>query len=126
MRVLAFLAVTGSVLMALLLLANAMLEKDDSPAIVTSQRTGLPESPRHSSETNILTSAAAPAPDMTSQAVLDAQPKRQPEPVAKIEPAARAARAEASPKNTRIVSQPPIDYQQHQSGLVDRFSIKGQ
>jgi hypothetical protein len=64
---------------------------------------------------------------MTSQAVLDAQPKSAPE--AKIEPAAREARAEAPPKKARVEASPqdkrvtqPIDYQQNQ---FDRFSIKG-
>ncbi|MGB8187397.1 MAG: hypothetical protein WCF37_20460, partial [Pseudolabrys sp.] len=75
MRVLAFLTVAGLVLLALLFLADASPKKKASPAIVTSQRTGLPEPPRHSSGMHILSSATAPAPDMTSQAVLDAQPK---------------------------------------------------
>ena len=74
---------------------------------------------------------------MTSQAVLDAQPKSVPEALAKIEPAAREARAEAPPNKLRIevsakaraAAQPqnnfftqPIDHQQNQ---FDRFSIKG-
>jgi hypothetical protein len=42
MPVLAFLAVVGSVLLALLFVADATLEPSDSPVIVTSQRTGLP------------------------------------------------------------------------------------
>jgi hypothetical protein len=75
---------------------------------------------------------------MTSQAVLDAQPKSMPEALAKIEPAAREARAEAPTKKARVealakkaraeappqdtrVTQ-PSDYQQNQ---FDRFSIKG-
>jgi hypothetical protein len=75
---------------------------------------------------------------MTSQAVLDAQPKSAPEALAKIEPAARGARAEAPPEKTRIEASAkkawaeappqdkratqPNDYQQNQ---FDRFSIKG-
>jgi hypothetical protein len=39
---------------------------------------------------------------MTSQAVLDAQPKSMPEALAKIEPAAREARAEAPTKKARV------------------------
>jgi hypothetical protein len=127
MPVLAFLVVSGSVLVALLFLAGATLEKNGSPAIVTSQRSGLPEPPRHPDKIHTLTSAPAPAPDMTSPAVVDAQPK--PEPLAKVEPAARAARAEAPPLDMPVTVQPPIANQHNhfqQNNLVDRFSIKGQ
>jgi hypothetical protein len=134
MPVLAFFAVVGSVLVALLFAADATLE-NSSPVIVTSQRTGLP-APRYHNAIKTRTTAPAPAPDMTSQAVLDAQPKSAPE--AKIEPAAREARAEAPTKKARVealakkaraeappqdtrVTQ-PTDYQQNQ---FDRFSIKG-
>jgi len=68
----------------------------------------------------VLGRVQAPAPDMTSQAVLAAQPKSAPEALAKIGSAARAARAEAPPKDKRVHS---IDYQQ--TPLFDRFSIKG-
>ena len=117
MRALAFLAVAGLVLVALLFVADATLEKNDSPVIVTSQRFGLPEPPRNRDEIHILTTAPAPAPDMTSQAVLDAQPKSEPDALVNIHPEARAARAEEPPENKRI-TQP--------NQLVDRFSIKGQ
>ena len=105
MPVLAFFAVVGSVLVALLFAADATLE-NSSPVIVTSQRTGLPV-PRYHNAIKTHTTAPAPAPDMTSQAVLDAQPKSMPEALAKIEPAAREARAEAPPKKAadRSVSQ---------------------
>jgi hypothetical protein len=75
MPILAFFSVVGSVLVALLFLADATLE-NTSPAIVTSQRTGLP-APRYDNANAIktLATATAPAPDMTSQAVLAAQPK---------------------------------------------------
>ena len=125
MPVLAFFAVVGTMLVALLFAADATLE-NSSPVIVTSQRTGLP-APRYHNAIKTRTTAPAPAPDMTSQAVLDAQPKSAPE--AKIEPAAREARAEAPPKKARVEASPqdkrvtqPIDYQQNQ---FDRFSIKG-
>jgi hypothetical protein len=85
MPVVAFFAVVGSVLVALLFAADATLE-NSSPVIVTSQRTGLPL-PRYHNAIKTLTTAPAPAPDMTSQAVLDAQPKSVPEALAKIEPA---------------------------------------
>jgi hypothetical protein len=129
MRVLAFLTVAGLVLLALLFLADASPKKKASPAIVTSQRTGLPEPARHSGGIHILTSATAPAPDMTSQAVLDAQPKPDHEALTRIEPAARAARAEAPPKTTRDAPQASIENQRNQfqqTDLVDRFSIRGQ
>jgi hypothetical protein len=127
MPALSFLAVAGSVLVAFLFLADATLEKNGSPAIITSQRSGLPEPSRHPEEIHILTSAPAPAPDMTLQAVLDAQPKAEPEALRKIEPEARAARAKAPAKNKRVTQ--PIDHQQNhypETQLADRFSIKGQ
>ena len=135
MPVFAFFAGVGSVLVALLFAADATPE-NSSPVIVTSQRTGLPV-PRYHNAIKTLTTAPAPAPDMTSQAVLDAQPKSVPEALAKIEPAAREARAEAPPNKLRIEvsakaraeAQPqnnsftqPIDHQQNE---FDRFSIKG-
>src|SRR5215475_7451203 len=143
MLVLRYFAVVGSVLVALLFVADATLEKNSSPVMVTSQRTGLPERHYHNA-ISTLTTTPAPAPDMTSQAVLDAQPKSAPdEGLAQIEPAAREARAEAPPKHpkhvrvevsakkraqaeatpqNKRVSQPP-HYQQ--TSMFDRFSIKG-
>jgi hypothetical protein len=75
---------------------------------------------------------------MTSQAVVAAQPKSVSDALARIEPAAREARAEAPSKHVRIEAsakkaqaeaQPQnnsftqsIDHQQNQ---FDRFSIKG-
>ena len=121
MPALAFLAVVGLVLVALLFVADATLEHG-SPPIVTSDRVGLPE-PWHPDAIQTLTTTPAPAPDMTSQPVLSAQPKPGPD-LAKINSAARAARAEAPPKR-----QQPIDHQQNHfqnDTLVDRFSIKGQ
>jgi len=131
MPIFKFLVVTGFALITLLFAANAMLEPG-SPPIITSQRTGLPE-PRYHNAARTLTTAPAPAPDMTSQAVRDAQPKSVPEALPKIEPAAREARAEAPPNKlpakTRPEAQPQnnsimqtIDHQQNQ---FDRFSIKG-
>ena len=68
MPALAFLAVVGLVLAALLFVADATLESG-SPAIVTSDRVGLPE-PWHPDTVGALTTTPAPAPDMSSQAVL--------------------------------------------------------
>ncbi|MGA8934556.1 MAG: hypothetical protein WB382_01655 [Pseudolabrys sp.] len=120
MPVFAFFAVVGFALMALLFVADATLEHS-SPVIVTSDRVGLPER-WHPDTIQTLTTAPAPAPDMTSQAVLVAQPKSEPEAIEKIKPAARAARAEAPPENNRVTQ--PVDYRQDR--LVDRFSIKDQ
>jgi hypothetical protein len=128
MPALAFLAVAGLALIALLFVANATLEPG-SPPIVTSQRSGLPEV-RRPDVAQTFSAAPAPAPDMTSQAVLAAQPKSAPDALVKIGSAARAARAEAPPKNKRTeapftndrVSQ-TLNYQV--TPLLDRFSIKG-
>ena len=123
MPALAFLSVAGLILVALLFVADATLEKNGSPVIVTSQSIGLQEPTRHP----ILTTVPAPAPDMTSQAVLDAQPKPEPEALPKIHPEARAARAEAPPRNESV--RQPIDYRQNyyrENQWFDRFSIKGQ
>jgi hypothetical protein len=125
MPVLAYLAVVGFVLVALLFVANATLERS-SPVIVTSDRVGLPER-WHSDTIQTLSTAPAPAPDMTSPAVLAAQPKSEPEVLEKIGPAARAARAEAPPRNSRVTR--PTGPRQHHDQtdqLADRFSIKGQ
>ena len=130
MPALGFLAVAGLALMALLFFADAALEKSDSPVIATSQRSGLPDSALHSDKTPILTIAPAPEPDMTLQAVRDAQPKPEPRDPVNIHPAARAARAEAPPQDTGI-TQPmnhrsPMNYQYRRSQVFDRFSIKSQ
>jgi hypothetical protein len=125
MPVLAYLGVVGFVLVALLFAADATLERS-SPVIVTSDRIGLPER-WHSDTIQTLSTAPAPAPDMTSPAVRAAQPKPEPDILDKIGPAARAARAEAPPRNNRV-TRPTGRRQNHDQTdqLVDRFSIKGQ
>jgi len=130
MPVLAFLAVAGLALIALLFLADATLDKDGSPVIVTSQRSGLPESSIHSDNIRSLTTAPAPEPDMTLQAVRNAQPRPEPQDPLKVHPDARAARAEAPPQDTRF-TQPanypsPMNHQYRRSQVIDRFSIKNQ
>jgi hypothetical protein len=128
MPAIAFLAVAGLALIALLFVANETLEPG-SPPIATSQRSGLPEV-RRPDVAETFSAVPAPAPNMTSQAVLAAQPKSAPDALANIGPAARAARAEAPPKNKRAeapfkndrVSQ-TLNYQV--APLLDRFSIKG-
>jgi hypothetical protein len=105
----AYVAVVGSVLIALLFVVNPMLEKD-TRAVVTSDRVGLPK-PWHPDSIQTLAAAPAPAPDMMSPLVLAAAPKVQsaPEVVAKAEPAARAARAEATHKKKRVTHRKPRD-----------------
>ena len=100
MPALSFLAFVGLALIALLFYGNATLEPI-SPEMVT---------PHH---------VVAPAPNMTSQVVL--QPKSAPDALAKIGRVARAARAEAPPKNNRVSQ--TLNYQV--TPLLDRFSIKG-
>ena len=109
MPVLAFLAVAALALVALLFVADATLQKG-SPPIVNSSRVGLPE--RWRSDTiQVLTTTPAPAPDMTSEAVLAAQPKVAP-----------TARAEAPPEDNHVMR--PTDERRSSGG--DRFSIGGQ
>ena len=52
MPALTLLAMAGLVLTALLFVVDASLEKTNSPAIVTSQRTGLPEPQYHNAKKN--------------------------------------------------------------------------
>jgi len=105
MPIFAYLAAVGSVLTALMFVTNATLEKG-GPAIVTTQRVGVPES-QFANPTQILTSTPAPAPDMTSPLVLVAEPKVQPE-VPAVVPAPRGARAEALPHYNPITG--PRDF----------------
>jgi hypothetical protein len=119
MPVLAFFAVVGSVLFAFLFVADATLESS-SPAIVTSQRTGLP-APRYQNAIKTLTTAPAPAPDMTSQAVLAAQPKSVSDTLAKTEPAAREARSGEAQLQSNSFTQ----FIGQQRNQFDRSSIKG-
>jgi hypothetical protein len=100
MPALSFLAFVGLALIALLFYGNATLEPI-SPEILSAHH------------------AVAPAPNMTSQVVL--QPKSAPDALAKIGHVARAARAEVPPKNNRVSQ--TLNYQV--TPLLDRFSIKG-
>ena len=99
MPALSFLAFVGLALIALLFYGNATLEPI-SPETVTTHY------------------AVAPAPNMTPQVVL--QPKSAPDALTKIGHVARAARAEAPPKNNRVSQ--TLNYQV--TPLLDRFSIK--
>jgi hypothetical protein len=126
MPVFAYFAVVGSVLIALLFVADATLEKDMPAVVSTSDHLVLPK-PRRPDQIQILFAGAAPAPDMTSPLVLAAQPRAQvaPEDPVKIEPAARAARAEAPPKKKRVTpEQPPVDYRQNHTWSRE-FGLSG-
>ena len=116
MPALTFLAAVGLALVALLFVADATLTLGPPP-IVTSERSGLPK-PWRPDTIQTLTSTPAPAPDMTSPAVLAAQPT--PAALPKIGSAARAARAEAPPRNNSFSQS-----NAHQQNFFDRFSIKG-
>ena len=113
-------------LIALMFFVNPMLEKG-TRAVVTSDRVGLP-TPWHPDSTQTLAAAPAPAPDMMSPLVLAAAPKVQsaPEVVAKVEPAARAARTEATHKKKRVTyRQPRDDYRQSYGWSRDSYGSFG-
>ena len=107
MPILVYLVAVGSVLIALMFVTNATLEKG-GPAIVTTQRVGLPKSQRPN-PTQILTStpAPAPAPNMASPLVLVAEPKVEPE-VPAVVFAPPGARAEAPPQHKPVTE--PRDF----------------
>src|SRR5262245_16848988 len=126
--------------MALLLFADATLKdamRTKNGSAVTSQRIGL-SVPQSHNPIKTLTTASAPAPDMTSEAVLAAQPKIEPKHQATIPAEARAARAEAPPKKARVevsakrarAEAPPPNNPDtrpttyRQIPFFDRFSIK--
>jgi hypothetical protein len=88
MPIFTYFAVAGSVLVASLFVMGPTPE-DGTQAVVTSQRQGLPK-PWHPDPTQILIATPAPARDMTSEAVLAAQPKSA---VTKIDPSRSAVRS---------------------------------
>ena len=120
MPALTFLAVVGLVLVGLLFVADATLENGPPP--IDHRSSPVTALVCHPDGGKTLTTIPAPAPDMTSDVVLSAEPKAAIDNSAKIA-AARAARAEAPPKIRRVTQ--PIDYPQN-TNLFDRFSIKGQ
>jgi hypothetical protein len=97
MPIFTYVVVVGSALIALLFVMGATPEKA-APPIVTSERQGLPK-PWHPDPIQVLTATPAPPPDMTSGAVLAAQPKVAP-----------AAEAKSDAKKKR--RQPPDQYRQ--------------
>jgi hypothetical protein len=121
MPIFTYFAVVGSVLIALLVVADATREKGTPAAVTVTSQYGLPK-PWRPDPIQILAAAPAPAPEMTSPLVLAAAPKAQsaPEVLAKVEPAARAARAEAPPKKKRVTRrQPQVDYRQNNAWSRD-------
>jgi len=118
--VVTFLAIMGLALIASLFVAGATLE------IHKPANAGLPAEARRS-HYDLDTSAPAPAPDMNSQAVLEAQPNSELDPLTKLHRDAHTARAEAPAESSPVAR--PIDHQQNryrQTPLNDRFSIGGQ
>jgi len=112
MPIFTYFAVVSLGLIALLFVLDETLEKS-TPPIVTTERQGLPQ-PRRPDPTQVLTTASAPAPDMTSDAVLTAQPKVQPAPVAKSEV--------ATPEKRRVTRrQQPDDYRQSYGWSRNRY-----
>ena len=75
MPIFIYFAVVGSVLIALLFVADPTLEKG-SRVVVTSERVGLPK-PWHPDWIQTLAAATAPAPDIMSPLVPAAAPKAQ-------------------------------------------------
>jgi len=109
MPILSYFAVVGSVLVALLFVADATMEKS-GPLPFNNEAVGLPKawhpenSARSNTKTAILTPTPAPAHDMTSAAVRAAAP-----PGSQIAQTAEAhaARAEAVPEQTAKLDTAP-------------------
>ena len=99
MPIFSYFAVVGSVLVALLFVADAKLPKQ-GPALVSSDVYGLPKPWRPDPAKLTLAANPAPEPDMTSEAVKAAMPK-----IATIPE--RTAQADAPPKKKRVVRKPP-------------------
>jgi hypothetical protein len=118
MPIFSYFAVIGSVLVALLFVADATLEKS-GPLPFNNESVGLPKPWHPEPKSSILTAMPAPEPDMTSAAVRAAAP-----PVAKVAevPAqtvtaqAAAAQAEAVPapkKPKRVARKQPRDWRDY-------------
>ena len=99
MPIFTYFAVVGSVLVALLFVADAKLLKQ-GPALVSSDVYGLPKPWRPDPAKVNLAAAPAPEPDMTSEAVKAAMPK-----IAAVNE--RPTTADAAPKKKRVVRKPP-------------------
>ena len=100
MPIFSYFAVVGSVLVALLFAADASLPKSTAPVIATSSIYGMPK-PWHPDPTQTLAATPAPAPDMSSEAVLAAAPKTGPV-------NERSVSTDATPKKKRVVARRPM------------------
>ena len=97
MPILSYFGVAGSVLVALLFVADATLEKS-GPLPFNNESVGLPKPWQPDTKGSILAATSAPEPDMTSAAVRAATP---PVPqIAAMPAVAAAAKAEAVPVPT--------------------------
>ena len=106
MPILSYFAVVGSVLVALLFVADATLEKS-GPLPFNNESVGLPKPWQPEPKSSILVAMPAPEPDMTSAAVRAAAPTPHIAPVAAVPPAAAAANAEAVPDRTATLDTAP-------------------
>ena len=107
---LALLAVLGFVLVVLLFTADEALEKITQASIQTRS------------------AAPALATHVTSEPVHASQPRAQvaPEPPMRIEPAARAARAEAPRTKKQVTrTQPPVEYRRSNVSSHREFGLSG-
>src|SRR5215813_9674547 len=110
MPIFTYFVVVSFGLIALLFVLDGKLEK--AQPIITSERQGLPQAQRLD-PTQVLTTASAPAPDMSSEAVLAAQPKVEQTP---------AAKSEAAPEKRRVTRrQQPDDYRQSYGWSRNRY-----
>lgn len=96
MPIFKYFAVVGSVMVALLFVADATLAKRDTPIVTTSSLHGLPK-PWKPDPARTLAAVSAPEPDMNSAAVLAAAPKTEPAPVVQAE----------APKKKKVVRRQP-------------------
>jgi hypothetical protein len=99
MPIFSYFAVVGSVLVALLFVADAKLPKQ-GPALVSSDVYGLPKPWRPDPPKLNLAANPAPEPDMTSEAVKAAMPK-----IAAVNE--RMTTADAAPKKKRVARKQP-------------------
>jgi hypothetical protein len=124
MPIFSYFIVMGTVLVGLLFWVSNEIDPNSVP-LKTSQVVGVPrpfkatrpEPMRDLTAVNFAAATTpASAPDMPSQAVLAGQPS---EALAKVDPAARAARAEAPPTKKRVTRmQPPVEYRQNNASVA--------
>ena len=100
MPILSYFTVVGSVLVALLFVADATLTKSGAPVVPTSSMVGLPKPWHPDPQIKSLAATPAPAPDMSAAAVVAAAPKPEPAPATTV--AERPA-----PKKKRVVRRQP-------------------